>query len=76
MGSPIWSSSKENQRECSSHKSNAAKVSILLTKNYYFHIYWFAKYILFYKTRTNCMLIIIVLDELSTFEYIENMMMF
>jgi hypothetical protein len=31
---------------------------------------------LFYKTRTNCMLIITVLDDLSTFEYIENMMMY
>jgi hypothetical protein len=34
------------------------------------------KYILFYKTRTNCMLIITILDDLSTFEYIESIMIF
>jgi len=54
----------------------AAKVSILLTEKYYFHIWWIAKYILFYKPEPAVCWLWSVLDDLSIFEYIEIMMMF
>jgi hypothetical protein len=59
-----------------SHESYAAKVSILLIEKYYFHIWWIAKYILFYKPEPIVCWLWSVLDDLSTFEYIEIMMMF
>jgi len=62
--------------EYSSQESNAAKESILLTEKYYFHICWIAKYILFYKPEPTVYWLWSVLDDLSTFEYIEIMMKF
>jgi len=62
--------------EYSSQESNAAKESILLTEKYYFHIWWIAKYILFYKPEPTVYWLWSVLDDLSTFEYIEIMMKF
>jgi hypothetical protein len=54
----------------------AAKVSILLTEKYYFHIWWIANDILFYKLEPTICWLWTVLDDLSTFEYIEIIMMF
>jgi len=60
----------------SSDYISAAKVSIILTEKYYFHIWWIAKYILFYKPEPTVSWLWSILDYLSTFEYIEIMMMF
>jgi hypothetical protein len=54
----------------------AAKVSILLTEMFYFHILWIAKCILFYKPEPTVCWLWYVLHHLSTFKYIEIMMMF
>jgi len=51
-------------------------VSILLTEKYYFLKWWIAKYILFYKPEPTVCWLWIVLDDLSTLEYIEILMMF
>jgi hypothetical protein len=64
------------QGKCLSQESDAAKLSILLTEKYYFLKWWIAKYILFYKPEPTVCWLWIVLDDLSTLEYIEILMMF